>query len=89
MTTPVRTSPHRTAFLLTTLPLDETTSNIDIVMTPAFARRLARLIRAHAPSSIEGGAPLRALGLQIEQCLPAPLPEPPSTTPSIPDPLHP
>lgn len=64
-------SSSKSAFRLDTLAPDDTSPpNIDVVMTPAFAAHLARLIRRHAPSSLEGGAGLRALGLQIEHSLP-------------------
>lgn len=66
-------SSSKSAFRLDTLSPDPSTPpNIDVVMTPAFASHLARLIRLHAPSSLEGGAGLRALGLQIESHLPHP-----------------
>lgn len=54
-------------------------SAVLVTMSPSYARRLARLIRRHAPTNSEGGGPLRALGLQIETHYPAPTPE---STPS-------
>lgn len=72
----------KTAFRLDKLPSSDTTPpNLDIIMTPAFAARVARLIRRHAPSSLEGGGSLRALGLQIEASLPPASPEPTSHDP--------
>jgi len=60
------TIPEVSAFHLTVTRSQNPSDPLPHLLTPTLALSLADLIRSSAPSNASGGAPLRALGLQIE-----------------------